>query len=141
MGANMRAVALELFQGLDWMTYRPAVASALTLLDDIHNVCSPQTRELEIDPANTLQDIIDTLGHFDVAMDTLAADLMLPMHKQHRLRWAAEETRLLTGTLRDECRNAQVAFATKGELHARTSFTIAERVDRIKDLIKEIDGV
>lgn len=131
--------APEVYQGGDWLTWRPTVAKAFDTLDHIDEICHPQptfTSAMNAAEAAALFNEIAELGDDLVGdFDAVLADIFPHARADTTHRWMGFEMQLHMNTLRVLARDER-------EMEAPSLIACDEIMDlvtRMRTLLKQID--
>jgi hypothetical protein len=141
----------EIYQGGEWMTYRWSVAQAFDTLDRLRELCHisaahvvPNLHGATLFQTDDLADermadlfagVIDLCDDFAGELDTLLADLIPSRPNDAVHRWTGFEMRLHLSAIRQQALTEHHASEPSGAVLD----TIAARVARMRDLLKQID--
>ena len=141
------ALAKATFTGTDWATDRPALAQALSTLDELHALTlgfAPSHDPgaggdlTETDLLRTMADMAETAL---CDLDILSAEQMPQFLTAPQSSWSAFEARELLTDLLMLCVEARDSMQTgwRTELPRALTFELGYMTGRIKELVKGVD--
>lgn len=130
--------APEVYQGGDWLTWRPTVAKAFDTLDHIEDICHPQpiARTANAGEMAALFNEVAELGDDLVGdLDAVLADIFPHARANTTHRWMGFEMQLhmnaIRALAREEREMETPSMAAREEILALAA--------RIRNLLKQID--
>ena len=137
------ALARNTFSGTDWATDRPALAQALSTLDDLHALTlgfAPDA-DMDLNETDLLRTMADMAQTALCDLDLLSAEQMPQFLTAPQSSWSAFEARELLTDLLMLCVEARDSMTTgwRTELPRALTFELGYMTGRIKELVKGVE--
>lgn len=139
------ATTKNIYQGTDWSTDRPALAQALSTLDDLHALTlgfAPERHPGTVDEGDMLKMMGELAQTALGDLDFVSAEQMPSFAFNPQAGWSTFEARELLTDLLMLCREARdsMRMSVRDELPRALTFELGYLTGRIKELLKSIDS-